>query len=88
MKDWWPWANRFSKKQQGQKRSTTQILIFRSQNQGLRTQNPERTRHNPLLKEAGLTKPSAAHVVDERNVFISSANFTEAALKKDFEIGL
>jgi phosphatidylserine/phosphatidylglycerophosphate/cardiolipin synthase-like enzyme len=27
-------------------------------------------------------------VVDERNVFISSANFTEAAQKKNLEIGL
>src|SRR5271166_2524253 len=34
---------------------------FRPQNQRSRTQNPKQTRPQPLLKEAGLTKPTAAH---------------------------
>ena len=32
---------------------------FRPQNQWSRTQNPKQTTRNPLLKEAGLTKPTA-----------------------------
>src|SRR5271157_342588 len=34
---------------------------FRPQNQRSRTQNPKQTRPQPPLKEAGLTKPTAAH---------------------------
>src|SRR5271165_3524105 len=34
---------------------------FRPQNQGLRAQNPKQTRPQPPPKQAGLTKPKAAH---------------------------
>ena len=52
----WPSAGRFWKNQaRCQKRSTTQILT-RSDPKTL----SKRT-HNPLLKEAGPTKPTAAH---------------------------
>ena len=47
---------------QGQKRSTTQILTLSDPK--IRGQDPKtlsKRAHNPLLKEAGLTKPTAAH---------------------------
>ena len=47
---------------QGQKRSTTQILTLSDPK--IRGQEPKtlsKRAHNPLLKEAGLTKPTAAH---------------------------
>ena len=47
---------------QGQKRSTTQILNLSDPK--IRGQEPKtlsKRAHNPLLKEAGLTKPTAAH---------------------------
>ena len=40
---------------QGQKRSTTQILTLSD------PKTLSKRAHNPLLKEAGLTKPTAAH---------------------------
>ena len=46
----------------GQKRSTTQILT--RSDPKIRGQEPKtlsKRAHNPLLKEAGLTKPTAAH---------------------------
>ncbi len=46
---------------QGQKRSTTQILTLSDPK--IRGQEPKtvsKRAHNPLLKEAGLTKPTAA----------------------------
>ena len=50
------------KSSQGQKRSTTQILIVSDPK--IRGQEPKtlsKRAHNPLWKEAGLTKPTAAH---------------------------
>ena len=50
------------KSSQGQKRSTTQILTLSDPK--IRGQEPKtlsKRAHNPLLKEAGLTKPTAAH---------------------------
>ena len=50
------------KSSQGQKRSTTQILTLSDPK--IRGQDPKtlsKRAHNPLLKEAGLTKPTAAH---------------------------
>ena len=47
---------------QGQKRSTTQILTLSDPK--IRGQEPKtlsKRAHNPLLKEAGLTKPTGAH---------------------------
>ena len=56
MKDLWPSASRFWKDQaRGQKRSTTQILTLSD------PKTLSKRAHNPLLKEAGLTKPTAAH---------------------------
>jgi len=49
------------KSSQGQKRSTTQILSLSDPK--IRGQEPKtlsKRAHNPLLKEAGLTKPTAA----------------------------
>ena len=49
------------KSSQGQKRSTTQILTLSDPK--IRGQEPKtlsKRAHNPLLKEAGLTKPTAA----------------------------
>ena len=43
------------KSSQGQKRSTTQILTLSD------PKTLSKRAHNPLLKEAGLTKPTAAH---------------------------
>ena len=63
MKDLWPSASRFWHLiNQGQKRSTTQILTLSDPK--IRGQDPKtlsKRAHNPLLKEAGLTKPTAAH---------------------------
>ncbi len=50
------------KSSQGQKRSRTQILTLSDPK--IRGQDPKtlsKRAHNPLLKEAGLTKPTAAH---------------------------
>ena len=50
------------KSSQGQKRSRTQILTLSDPK--IRVQDPKtlsKRAHNPLLKEAGLTKPTAAH---------------------------
>ena len=50
------------KSSQGQKRSRTQILT--RSDPKIRGQDPKtlsKRAHNPLLKEAGLTKPTAAH---------------------------
>ena len=50
------------KSSQGQKRSTTQILTLSDPK--IRGQDPKtlsKRAHNPPLKEAGLTKPTAAH---------------------------
>jgi hypothetical protein len=50
------------KSSQGQKRSKTQILTLsdpKISGKGPRTLS--KRAHNPLLKEAGLTKPTAAH---------------------------
>ena len=50
------------KSSQGQKRSRTQILTLSDPK--IRGQEPKtlsKRAHNPLLKEAGLTKPTAAH---------------------------
>ncbi len=63
MKDLWPSASRFWHLiKPGQKRSTTQILT--RSDPKIRGQEPKtlsKRAHNPLLKEAGLTKPTAAH---------------------------
>ena len=50
------------KSSQGQKRLTTQILTLSDPK--IRGQDPKtlsKRAHNPLLEEAGLTKPTAAH---------------------------
>ena len=63
MKDLWPSASRFwTGSSQGQKRSRTQILTLSDPK--IRGQEPKtlsKRAHNPLLKEAGLTKPTGAH---------------------------
>src|SRR5271157_2891306 len=63
IKDLWPSASRFWHLiNQGQKRSTTQILTLSDPK--IRGQEPKtlsKRAPNPLLKEAGLSKPSAAH---------------------------
>ena len=48
---------------QGQKRSKTQFLTLSDPKiRGLEPKTPRKRAHNPLLKEAGLTKPTAAHL--------------------------
>jgi hypothetical protein len=63
MKDLWPSASRFWHLiKPGLKRSKTQILTLSDPK--IRGQEPKtlsKRAHNPLLKEAGLTKPTAAH---------------------------
>ena len=50
------------KSSQGQKRSTTQILTLSDPKiRGQEPKTPSKRAHNPLLKDAGLTKPTAAH---------------------------
>ena len=63
MKDLWPSASRFWQLiKPGLKRSKTQILTLSDPK--IRGQEPKtlsKRAHKPLLKEAGLTKPTAAH---------------------------
>ncbi len=63
MKDLWPSASRFWHLiKPGQKRSTTQILTLSDPK--IRGQEPKtlsKRADNPLLKEAGLTKPTGGH---------------------------
>ncbi len=63
IKDLWPSAGRFWHLiKPGLKRSKTQILTLSDPK--IRGQEPKtlsKRAHNPLLKEAGLTKPTAAH---------------------------
>src|SRR5271157_1947605 len=63
IKDLWPSASRFWHLiKPGLKRSKTQILTLSDPK--IRGQEPKtlsKRAHNPLLKEAGLTKPTAAH---------------------------
>ena len=50
------------KSSQGEKRSKTQILTLSDPKiRGQEPKTPSKRAHNPLLKEAGLTKPTAAH---------------------------
>jgi len=63
MKDLWPLASRFWHLiKPGLKRSKTQILTLSDPK--IRGQEPKtlsKRAHNPLLKKAGLTKPTATH---------------------------
>ena len=63
MKDLWPSVSRlWHLIKPGSKRSTTQILTLSDPK--IRGQGPKtlsKRAHNPLLKEAGLTKPTGAH---------------------------
>src|SRR5208337_5087736 len=63
MKDLWPSASRFWHLiKPGLKRSTTQILTLSDPKiTGQEPKTLSKRAHNPLLKEAGLTKPTAAH---------------------------
>src|SRR5208337_697742 len=50
------------KSSQGQKRSITQILTHSDPKiRGQEPKTPSKRAHNPLMKNAGLTKPTAAH---------------------------
>src|SRR5271165_2982769 len=63
IKDLWPSASRFwHLNKPGLKRSKTQILTLSDPKiRGLDPKTLSKRAHNPLLKEAGLTKPTAAH---------------------------
>ena len=66
------------KSSQGQKRSTTQILTLSDPK--IRGQEPKtlsKRAHNPLLKEAGLTKPTAAHPSGGPVQYCSARNLHE-----------
>src|SRR5208337_4138900 len=63
MKDLWPSASRFWHliKPGSETVNNPDPDSFRPQNQRSRAQNPKQTRPQPLLKEAGLRKPTGTH---------------------------